>query len=75
MQLSAFEAKYLGLPTPSGSEEKQIKFQSLKERLSKRLSNYIEKNMSVGAKEILIKAVAQALPTYYERLSTTLNTV
>ncbi|CAN6246919.1 unnamed protein product [Urochloa humidicola] len=63
VELSAFEAKYLGLPTPSG-RMKGKRFQPLKERLSKRLKDYTEKNMSVAAKEILIKAVAQSLPTY-----------
>jgi hypothetical protein len=36
----------------------------LKEKLGKRLKDYTEKNMSAAAKEILIKAVAQAIPTY-----------
>jgi hypothetical protein len=43
---------------------KGARFQYLKERLSKRLKDYTEKNMSIAAKEVLIKAVAQALPTY-----------
>ncbi|CAO2188287.1 unnamed protein product [Urochloa humidicola] len=43
---------------------KKDRFQTLKERLGKRLKDYSEKSMSTGAKEILIKAVAQALPTY-----------
>ena len=60
---SVFDAKYLGLPTPIG-RLKGDRFQHLKERLSKRLRDYTEKNMSIAAKEILIKAVAQALPTY-----------
>jgi hypothetical protein len=58
-----FEPKYLGLPTPTGML-KGAHFQSLKERPSKRLRDYTEKNMSAAAKEVLIKAVAQALPTY-----------
>jgi hypothetical protein len=57
------EARYLGLPTPLG-RMKRARFQYLKERLSKRLKDYTEKNMSIAAKEVLIKAVAQALPTY-----------
>jgi hypothetical protein len=60
---STFEPKYLGLPTPHGSL-KGNRFQSLKEKLGKRLKDYTEKNMSAAAKEILIKAVAQAIPTY-----------
>jgi hypothetical protein len=63
VQLAAFEAKYLGLPTPSG-RMKGDRFQNLKERLGKRLNDYTEKNMSAAANEVLIKSVAQALPTY-----------
>jgi len=58
-----FDAKYLGLLTPLG-RVKGTRFQHLKERLSKRLKDYTERNMSVAAKDVLIKAVAQALPTY-----------
>jgi len=63
VQLSSFETKYLGLPTPSGRMKKE-RFQSLKERLGKRLTDYSEKSLSSGAKKVLIKTVAQALPTY-----------
>ncbi|RLN03687.1 hypothetical protein C2845_PM13G08440 [Panicum miliaceum] len=63
VELSTFEAKYLGLPAPSGRMKKN-RFQPLKEKLGKRLKDYTEKNMSAGAKEVLIKVVAQALPTY-----------
>lgn len=59
----AFEAKYLGLPTASG-RIKGERFQTLKERLTKRLNDFTEKYMSAAAKEVHIKAVAQALPTY-----------
>jgi len=63
VQQAVFDARYLGLPTPSG-RTKGARFQHLKERLSKRLRDFTEKNMSIAAKEVLIKAVAQALPTY-----------
>jgi hypothetical protein len=53
IERQVFDAKYLGLPTPMG-RMKGARFQHLKERL----------NMSVAAKVVLIKAVAQALPTY-----------
>ncbi|KAG2622145.1 hypothetical protein PVAP13_3NG281941 [Panicum virgatum] len=57
------DARYLGLPTLKG-RMKGDRFQYLKERISKHLKNFSEKNMSSAAKEILIKSVAQALPTY-----------
>jgi len=60
---AVFDAKYLGLPTPIG-RMKGARFQHLKERLSKRLKDYTDKNMFAAAKEVLIKAVAQALPAY-----------
>lgn len=58
-----FEAKYLGLPVPEGRMNKR-KLQSLIEKLAKRLVDWSDKYMSMASKEILIKAVAQAIPTY-----------
>lgn len=63
IEREVFEPKYLGLPTPRG-RVKGDHFMDLKARLSKRLQDYSEKHMSTAAKEILIKSVAQALPTY-----------
>jgi hypothetical protein len=57
-----FETKYLGLPTPEGRMSKG-KFQSLQGKLAKRIMQ-IENHMAQGGKEVFIKAVAQALPTY-----------
>ena len=39
-------------------------FETLQVRLSKRLVDWSERYLSSGNKEILIKAVAQAIPTY-----------
>jgi hypothetical protein len=36
----------------------------MKERLVKKFNNWVERNMSAGAKEVMIKSVAQAIPTY-----------
>ena len=58
-----FEPKYLGLPVPEGRVHKG-QFESLQERLRKRLIDWSEQFVSTGNKEILIKAVAQAIPTY-----------
>jgi hypothetical protein len=40
------------------------KYKTIKERLAKRFTTWVEKYMSMGAKEVLIKSVAQAIPTY-----------
>jgi hypothetical protein len=58
-----FEDKYLGFPTPKG-QMKKGKFQPSKERLSKKLDNWAERLMSMGAKDELIKSVAQAIPNH-----------
>lgn len=63
VQQNTFKDKYLGLPTPSG-RMKAGKYQSLMDRLMKRLSDWAEKFLSMGGKEVLIKSVIQALPTY-----------
>jgi hypothetical protein len=57
------EEKYLGFPTPDGRISKN-KLKTIKERLVKRFDNWIERNMSSGAKEVMIKSIAQAIPTY-----------
>lgn len=58
-----FEPMYLGLPVPEGSIHKG-NFETIQERLRKKLIDWSEQYMSAGNKEILIKAVAHALPTY-----------
>jgi hypothetical protein len=59
----AFEEKYLGLPVPEGRMKKG-KFQPLKSKFTKRASDWVEKYMTGAAKEIMVKAVLQSLPTY-----------
>lgn len=55
--------KYLGLPTIIGRSKKAV-FTCLKERIWKKLHGWKEKLLSKPGKEVLIKAVAQAIPTY-----------
>jgi hypothetical protein len=55
--------KYLGLPTLEGRMN-DGKFKSMKQKLVNRCSNWAKKNMSMAAKKVLIKSVAQAIPTY-----------
>jgi hypothetical protein len=58
-----FESKYLGLPTPDGKMNRG-KFENLQSRLAKCLVEWDDNHKSQAAKEILIKAVAQAIPLY-----------
>lgn len=60
---ASFDDKYLGFPTPEGRMNKG-KFQSLQEKLCKRIMQWGENFLSSGGKEILIKAVLQAIPVY-----------
>jgi hypothetical protein len=60
---TSFDEKYLGLLVP----EERLKcgcFQSIEERFVKRMTDWRDCCLSQVAKEVLIKAVAQALPTY-----------
>ena len=55
--------KYLGLPMPSG-KSKVGTFKKLQEKITKRVLGWKEKFISKAGREILIKTVAQAIPTY-----------
>jgi hypothetical protein len=55
--------KYLGLPVYVG-KSKMNTFAYLKDRIWKRMQGWNEKFLSWAGKEILIKAVAQAIPTF-----------
>jgi hypothetical protein len=55
--------KYLGLPTLVGKSRVR-EFQNIKDRVWKRLHDWKIKFLSQVGKEILLKAVIQAIPTY-----------
>jgi hypothetical protein len=54
---------YLGLPVHVG-KSRVATFSYLKDRIWKRIQGWKEKMLSKAGKEILIKAVAQAIPTF-----------
>jgi hypothetical protein len=58
-----FEEKYLGLHVPDG-RMKDGRFQRIKDRPHRRLTDWSEKYMSSGAKETLIKSFIQSMSTY-----------
>ena len=55
--------RYLGLPVHLGAS-KSKEFEYLKERIWQRIQGWKERLLSKAGKEIMIKAVAQAIPTY-----------
>ena len=55
--------KYLGLPSLIGKRKKAT-FEYIKERVWKKLQGWEEKVLSQAGREILIKAVVQAIPTF-----------
>jgi hypothetical protein len=63
IQHETMNEKYLGLPVHVGQDRVQT-FAYLKDRIWKRIQGWKEKMLSWAGKEILIKAVAQAIPTF-----------
>ncbi|XP_061998976.1 uncharacterized protein LOC133716286 [Rosa rugosa] len=63
VEVVASHERYLGLPTYVG-RKKTSTFHYIKERLWKKLSAWQGKLLSGAGKDILIRVVAQALPTY-----------
>jgi hypothetical protein len=55
--------RYLGLPVYIGKSKVKT-FAYLKEKIWKCIQGWKEKLLSIAGKEILIKAVAQAVPVY-----------
>ncbi|GJV63491.1 putative reverse transcriptase domain-containing protein [Tanacetum coccineum] len=57
------QLKYLGLPYVIGRSKKVV-FQAIIDKIKKKLGRWKEKTLSIGGKEVLIKAVTQAMPMY-----------
>lgn len=54
---------YLGMPSVVGRSKQEI-FSLLRDRVWRRINGWGERTLSSAGKEILIKAVLQAIPTY-----------
>lgn len=65
MQIKAVEghSQYLGLPTFASKSKKHV-FEFVKDRVWKKLKGWKEHLLSSARMEVLIKAIAQAIPTY-----------
>ena len=61
-EIEHFE-KYLGLPSLVGRRKKEG-FNFIKEKVLKKLQGWEGKLLSQAGREVLIKAVIQAIPTY-----------
>ena len=59
----AWSEKYLGLPVYVGRSRAKT-FEYLKERIWKRIQGWKERALSKAGKDVLIKACAQAIPTF-----------
>jgi hypothetical protein len=59
----ALSDKYLGLPAIVGADRSD-NFLHFVERIIQRINGWKEKLLSIGGKEILLKAVAHAIPVY-----------
>lgn len=57
------DSNYLGLPSLIGRSKKQV-FGFLKDQLEKRIGSWSSRFLSGAGKEILIKSVTQAIPSY-----------
>ena len=54
---------YLGTPSFVGRSKKKV-FEYIKDRVWKKLNGWNTKKLSRAGKEILLKTVAQAIPTF-----------
>ncbi|KAA3481446.1 reverse transcriptase [Gossypium australe] len=62
-QCSSSPERYLGLPNMVGRQKKEA-FQNLVDRIVMRIDGWSSRLLSQGGKEIFIKAILQAIPTY-----------
>lgn len=59
----ALNGRYLGMPMNVGNSANGA-FKYLKDRVWNKIQGWMEQCLSAGGKEVLIKSVVQAIPTY-----------
>ena len=62
-QVIQHHEKYLGLP-PLAEKGKRKVFNRIKDQVGRKIAGWKDRLLSIAGREILIKAVAQATPTY-----------
>jgi hypothetical protein len=62
VQNKCLSEKYLGIPSDVGSAANGA-FKYMKDRIWNKVQGWMERCLSSGGKEVLIKSVAQAIPT------------
>jgi hypothetical protein len=63
IEAEALVEKYLGLPTALGRSADD-QFEHIVARIKKLVNGYTAKNLSGAARDVLVKAICQAIPTY-----------
>ncbi|KAA3472342.1 reverse transcriptase [Gossypium australe] len=63
VQSSNDPERYLGLPNMVGKTKKEA-FKNLKDRFKQRIDNWSTRHLSQGEKEVFVKSILQAIPTY-----------
>lgn len=65
----ALVEKYLGLPTALGRST-DAQFEGILTKIKRLVNGWVPQHLNSAGREVLIKAICQAIPTYYELFQT-----